>query len=192
MASKVETAQQAVEENLERVRSDTSIRIALPDPGLPAGRRLAEFSEGPTPWSYRGLNDSPWWAPTGICKTRVLDQLVRGTSGSSSGQLTARRHTERIGYLPQRLDHLDDTVSILDAVRQAAPNQTQTRCAHCLHDLCFAQTPSNVQWGRFLGVNGFVWLWHNVCWLTRRTSCSFSTSRRTTSIWTVSMYLSMR
>src|SRR5690606_29206651 len=36
-------------------------------------------------------------------------------------EIYAVRHTDRIGYLPQRLDHLDDGTSILEAVRRSAP-----------------------------------------------------------------------
>src|SRR5699024_5576758 len=35
--------------------------------------------------------------------------------------IAATSYTDRIGYLPQRLDHLDDEVTVLDAVRMAAP-----------------------------------------------------------------------
>lgn len=37
------------------------------------------------------------------------------------GRLTAQRYTDRIGYLPQRLDGLNDDLSVLENVRAAAP-----------------------------------------------------------------------
>ncbi len=41
---------------------------------------------------------------------------------ATAGALRARASVEHIGYLPQRLDDLDDTASVLDAVCAAAPD----------------------------------------------------------------------
>lgn len=56
----------------------------------------------------------------GIGKTRLLETLTRGRE-PVPGWAYARPHTDRIGYLPQRLDHLDDDASIFDSIRRAAP-----------------------------------------------------------------------
>jgi ATPase subunit of ABC transporter with duplicated ATPase domains len=50
----------------------------------------------------------------GIGKTRLLDDLIAGDTG--------RLLTDRIGYLPQRIDGLDGQASVLDNVRAAAPH----------------------------------------------------------------------
>lgn len=88
---------------------------------MPSSRRLAELHDhrgasfvlqGPERVALTGRN--------GIGKTRLLESLVHDSS-AGIGTLSAVRHTDRIGYLPQRLDHLDDGASILDTVRAAAP-----------------------------------------------------------------------
>ncbi len=119
---KVEAARRAAQEQATRVRRDARITIDLPDPHVPAGRRLAELRDargttivvqGPERVALTGRN--------GIGKTRLLEALVHP---DANDQRAARavRHTDRVGYLPQRLDHLEDEASILDTVRAAAPD----------------------------------------------------------------------
>lgn len=119
---RVAAARRAVEEQEGRVRHEARIRIDLPDPDVPTGRRLAELHDargrvvviaGPQRVALTG--------PNGIGKTRMLETLVHPEM--AAGQDTyALGHTARIGYLPQRLDHLDDDATILDSVRRAAPD----------------------------------------------------------------------
>ena len=59
--------------------------------------------------------------PNGVGKTTLLEALVHGVApqpGRASGVL----FTERVGYLPQRLDGLDDAASVLENVRALAPS----------------------------------------------------------------------
>ncbi len=136
-ASREAEAREAVAAAEEAVRDDVRIRVDLPDPGVASGRRLAELADadttfvlaGPERWALTGAN--------GVGKTLLLTELVTGTApepapilpgdhptDAADGRLrrpTARAHTERIGYLPQRLDALDDGASVLDNVRTAAP-----------------------------------------------------------------------
>ncbi len=106
-AAKVADAAAAVERAEARLRDDDLIHIDLPDPGLAAGRRVAELRgvnrsvviQGPERVALVGAN--------GVGKTTMLVNLVR--------------HTERVRYLTQRLDGLDDAASVLDNVRAAAP-----------------------------------------------------------------------
>lgn len=118
---KLAHAREAVEEREARVRRDARIRIDLPDPGVAASRRLAEFRDvrgrghilqGPERVALVGRN--------GIGKTQLLEMLLRPGTWARS-DLTAVQHTDRIGHLPQRLDHMVDACSVLDAVRAAAP-----------------------------------------------------------------------
>ena len=119
--ARVEAARVTVDERAARVRRDARIRIDLPDPGVPAGRRLAELVDpgGPTV-VVQGPERVALTGPNGIGKTRLLRSLVEGVGGT--GGVHAVRHTERIGYLPQRLDQLDDRASLVDTVREAAPD----------------------------------------------------------------------
>lgn len=118
---KVESARDAAQEQAERVRRDPRIRIDLPDPNVPAGRRLAELRDGRgTTLVIQGPERVALTGRNGIGKTRLLQTLVHPETAGDR-VVHAVRRTDRIGYLPQRLDHLDDDATLLDTVRAAAP-----------------------------------------------------------------------
>jgi ATPase subunit of ABC transporter with duplicated ATPase domains len=117
---KIDRAREFRDRTAERVRRDHRVKIDLPSPGLPAGRRVAELHDssgrtvvlqGPERLAITGRN--------GTGKTRLVETLVRPRPGAPELYATAR--TSRIGYLPQRLDHLDDDLTILETVRRAQP-----------------------------------------------------------------------
>ncbi|APE18439.1 ABC transporter [Mycobacterium sp. WY10] len=97
-----------------RLRSDDHIRVDLPDPGVPASRRLAELPGTRGPLVVMGPERVAVVGRNGIGKTRLLESLIAGTTG--------RLLTDRVGYLPQRIDCLDDAASVLDNVRATAPD----------------------------------------------------------------------
>ncbi len=151
LEARIEAARAAVEQAEVRVREDDRIRVDLPDPAVPAGRRLAELTgsdgrtlviQGPERIALTGAN--------GVGKTTLIEQLVRsavaqgrsparlplqlgdpmaaGADDSpqppgSDGRATAVALTDRVGYLPQRLDGLDDRLSVLANLQAAAPGQ---------------------------------------------------------------------
>ena len=151
-----------------RVRDDAAIRIDLPDPGVPASRRIATLGDGERSWVLQGPERTALVGPNGAGKTTLLEQLVaagaggggaggagaggggagcpgaggavhrvhnvadpRPEAGDAAGSgsdappwrrcARAAAHTGRIGYLPQRIDRLDDAASVLENVRAAAP-----------------------------------------------------------------------
>ncbi|MDN6791283.1 ABC-F family ATP-binding cassette domain-containing protein [Acidipropionibacterium jensenii] len=117
----VEAARRAVAQQEERIRRDPTITIALPDPDVPSGRRLAELRDrhghriilqGPEHLARTGRN--------GVGKTRLLNTLMSPDDAAWQG-MRAESLTDRVGYLPQRLDHLDDGATALETVRAAAP-----------------------------------------------------------------------
>lgn len=125
---KVAAAQREKQRQEERLRHESVIRIALPDPGVPAGRRLVEFRDDRgTSVVLQGPERVALTGPNGVGKTRLLEVLVRqalsgdGSAGTQNG-VRASAFTDRIGYLPQRLDHLDDDATVIDTVRAATPN----------------------------------------------------------------------
>lgn len=117
---RVESARQSVTEQQARLRDDERVRIDLPDPRLPAGRRLAEFHHAGGIHVLAGQERMAITGRNGIGKTLLLETLF--DEALRAGRATrAVPMTGSIGYLPQRLDGLDEATSALDNVRAAAP-----------------------------------------------------------------------
>ncbi|SMH42513.1 ATPase components of ABC transporters with duplicated ATPase domains [Rathayibacter oskolensis] len=118
-------ARERVDAASRAVRDDDAVRIELPDPSVPVGRRLAEWTvlgrttvlQGPERIAVVGAN--------GTGKTTLLEQLV-GAPGARPHPLVDTRATaltDRIGWLPQRRDGLlDDERTVLEHVSKAAPS----------------------------------------------------------------------
>lgn len=137
-------ARSALDAAGRRVRDDDTVRIDLPDPGVAAGRRLATIGDGERSWIVQGPERVALVGPNGAGKTTLLEALVRSASANSSESDapapphpggppdgpemrscgTAAAHTDRVGYLSQRIDGLRDEVTVLDSVREAAPAAT--------------------------------------------------------------------
>ncbi|MEI7056930.1 ATP-binding cassette domain-containing protein [Nocardioides sp. CCNWLW239] len=118
---KIDRARELRDWSAERVRRDPRVTIELPPPGLPAGRRVAELHDvsggtivvqGPERLALTGRN--------GAGKTRLVETLVRPRPHGQEPYATPL--STRIGYLPQRLDHLDDATTLLETVRIARPD----------------------------------------------------------------------
>lgn len=124
-----------------RVRDDDAVRIDLPDPGVPSGRRIATIGDGSRSWIVQGPERVALIGPNGAGKTTLIERLlapavkapgsiaVSGPPEAVSGRLSPALshlalHTDRVGYLPQRVDGLDDAASVLDSVAPAAPDVT--------------------------------------------------------------------
>src|SRR5690606_1574108 len=121
---KVEKARAAVDLAERAVRDDDRIVVDLPDPEVPAGRRLAVLRgadgrevvvQGPERIALTG--------PNGVGKTTLLERLLSRGGGSgvtpgADGELL----TDRAAYLPQRADVLREDLPVLEAVRQGAPH----------------------------------------------------------------------
>ena len=118
-ARKVDQASASLAGAEERVRSDDRIRIDLPGTAVPAGRTMLELASAPRPIVVRGLERVALTGDNGAGKTTLLRQIVQD---APSERVPFR--IDAVRYLPQRLDTLDDSASVLDNLRAAAPSAT--------------------------------------------------------------------
>ncbi|MGM7671519.1 ABC-F family ATP-binding cassette domain-containing protein [Microbacterium sp. A93] len=119
VAEKEHDARAALDEAGRRVRGDASMKIELPDPGVSSSRRIATISDGERSWVIQGPERVALIGRNGIGKTTLLQRLV---DGGQNGALIAEAHTDRIGYLPQRIDGLDESRSVVENIAEAAPS----------------------------------------------------------------------
>jgi ATPase subunit of ABC transporter with duplicated ATPase domains len=138
-AERLQAARDRLEEAERAVRDDAEIRVKLPGTAIPAGR---------TALTLTGLAGARWHPaapePATVATTPpevLADLIIRGperialTGPNGAGKTTLLRAiadqaalpgvTVRlgsvVGYLPQRLDILDDSLTVVDNVRAAAP-----------------------------------------------------------------------
>ncbi len=131
-ADREASAREALDLAERRVRDDDTVKIDLPDPGVPAGRRIATLGDGERSWIIQGPERVALIGPNGAGKTTLLERLVgtdaQGTDealdGALQGSANGTLHTDRVGYLPQRVDGLDEAASVLDNVAPSAPDVT--------------------------------------------------------------------
>lgn len=114
--SKVQSAQAAVDAADARVREEEHIHLTLPDPDVPRGRRLAVLRDEEREIVIQGPERVALIGPNGAGKSTLIEQLVYGGAPARGVLLT-----DRVGYLPQRLDGLDDGASSIENVRSVAP-----------------------------------------------------------------------
>lgn len=122
---KEDSAHQALDAAGRRVRDDDTMKIELPDPGMSASRRIATIGDGERTWIVQGPERVALIGRNGVGKTTLLRRLV--TDAAASGfpmnpELVAQAHTDRIGYLSQRIDGLDDHASVVQNIAAAAPH----------------------------------------------------------------------
>lgn len=121
-------ARQRLTEAAEAVRDDAAIRIELPATRVPAGRTVAAVTgltaPDPVPGTLselivRGPERIALEGPNGSGKTTFLRTL---TGDLAQEGVEVRIGVDGVRYLPQRLDVLDEDLSVLDNVRAQAPS----------------------------------------------------------------------
>ena len=143
-ADKVAAARADLDAAERRVRDDESVRIDLPDAGVSAARRLFTVGDGERSWIVQGPERVALIGPNGAGKTTLLERLVSsavhnsgadggdGAAAVESGErslsyVQADAHTDRIGYLSQRVDGLDDAASVLANLRTPGVGEVELR-----------------------------------------------------------------
>jgi ATPase subunit of ABC transporter with duplicated ATPase domains len=108
--AKVLAARDAVDSADRLVRDDDHVRIDLPDPHVPARRRIVEVRATGDDWAHvmKGPERIGLVGPNGAGKTTLIESVMRQAA-------------VRTAYLPQRID-LDDGARVLDTVRESAPD----------------------------------------------------------------------
>ncbi|MEU3231085.1 ABC-F family ATP-binding cassette domain-containing protein [Nocardiopsis alba] len=130
---RLEAAREGLERAEEAVRDDDTIRITLPGTEVPAGHDVLELRDtvpGPEAGALylRGPERVALTGPNGSGKTTLLRAIVARASGEPAAEtghgppVRVAHVTGRVGYLPQRLDVLDEEASVLDNLRAAAPS----------------------------------------------------------------------
>ena len=147
-SERLEAARGRLDEAEQAVRDDAEIRVDLPGTAVPAGRTVLTVTgldgtrwhpASPTSPAAETLAAPP--TPDTPSVSTLAELIVRGperialTGPNGAGKTTLLRAiaglairpgvTVRLGavtgYLPQRLDILDDSLSVVDNVRAAAP-----------------------------------------------------------------------
>ncbi|MDR2997417.1 MAG: ATP-binding cassette domain-containing protein [Microbacterium sp.] len=127
VAGKEQDAREALDAAGHRVRDDASMKIDLPDPDVSNARRIATLGDSSHSWVIQGPERVALIGRNGVGKTTLLRKLMPADAGDAPSfelhpHLTAHAHTDRIGYLSQRVDGLDDAASVVENVAKAAPH----------------------------------------------------------------------
>ncbi|RSN64538.1 ABC-F family ATP-binding cassette domain-containing protein [Actinomadura sp. WAC 06369] len=125
-------ARTRLDEAESAVREDDEIRVELPATRVPAGRTVVTVTglSAPEPEPatlteliVRGPERIGLVGPNGSGKTTLLRALV---GESAPDGTTVKIGVDGVRYLPQRLDVLDDALSVVDNVRAHAPSASVT------------------------------------------------------------------
>ncbi|MGW6847434.1 ABC-F family ATP-binding cassette domain-containing protein [Streptomyces virginiae] len=147
---KLAQAKERLDQAVEAVRDDDEIRIQLPATQVPPGRqvltlsdlRLAHGAAVPGEWELRGPERIALVGRNGSGKTTLL-RTIAGQLAPESGAVVAHVTTR---FLPQRLDVLDESRSVVENVARFAPQATnnliRARLAHFLFRGARADRPA--------------------------------------------------
>ncbi|WP_107644964.1 ATP-binding cassette domain-containing protein, partial [Streptomyces sp. Ru87] len=129
-AAKLEEAKERLDEAADAVRDDDEIRVDLPHTAVPAGRTVLTLREVELPhgaavpaFDVRGPERIALVGRNGAGKSTLL-RAIAGQLEPVAGEVRAE---VPVRHLPQRLDVLDDGLSVADNVARFAPAATGNR-----------------------------------------------------------------
>ncbi|MFD4127911.1 ABC-F family ATP-binding cassette domain-containing protein [Streptomyces globisporus] len=128
---RLDEARERREEAAEAIRRDAEIKVSLPHTAVPAGRTVLTVRDLSLPYGrlregglhVQGPERIALIGRNGAGKTTFLRTLT-GELAPSTGEATA---AVPLKFLPQRLDVLDDALSVADNVARTAPGTTDNQ-----------------------------------------------------------------
>lgn len=146
-AKRVSDARARVDDAERALRDDDAIALDLPETTVPAGRMLFTgaglrmtlggrevFSDNGIDLSIRGPERIALTGPNGAGKSTLM-RIIAGTVVPQDGSV--QRADGRTAYIGQRLDLLDDELSVAQNLARFAPEMTVTRSRHLLAQFLF-------------------------------------------------------
>ncbi|MFT4147716.1 MAG: ABC-F family ATP-binding cassette domain-containing protein [Micrococcaceae bacterium] len=115
---KVAKAQEELDSEIEKLRTNSSIRIDLPDPQIPTHKVLAKLHSPFETIVLEGKSRVVLTGRNGVGKTRLLNSLFK----HDNNETYAEAFTQRIGYVTQHLGNLSEDKSLLENIKEANPN----------------------------------------------------------------------
>ncbi|MFE6699100.1 ABC-F family ATP-binding cassette domain-containing protein [Streptomyces sp. NPDC057718] len=147
---RLDEARERREEAAEAIRRDAEIKVSLPHTAVPAGRTVLTVRDLSLPYGrlregalqVKGPERIALVGRNGAGKTTFLRTLT-GELAPRTGEATA---AVPLKFLPQRLDVLDDALSVADNVARTAPgttdNQIRSQLARFLFKGARAEQPA--------------------------------------------------
>ncbi len=142
---RLDGARQRLSTAEEAVHDDDTIRVELPDTRVPASRVVLTVAGlhlrggAQAELAVRGPERIALLGANGAGKTTLLETIV-GTLDPGAGTVRA---AVPLRYLPQRLDVLDDTATIVENVARFAPHASTTTIRSSLARFLFRGTKAD-------------------------------------------------
>jgi len=134
--SRVAEAEETLAQASSRVRAEEHIRLDLPDPGVHASKKILELRWGSgdpdggmtttQAFTIVGPERVALTGRNGVGKTTLIEQMLGRRSAENISGVQGRLFTDKVGYLPQRLDNLDDDENAVENILKVAPSATQS------------------------------------------------------------------